>query len=196
MAPRNVAIVTGGASGMGLAVSKELAARKDWDINIIDLHEERGNEAATEIGASFHRIDVSSYASLAEAFKKIFAKDQRLDFVFANAGIIEKDDFYKVHNTGKEPPPQLPTAIVDINLTSVITTCYLAQHYFRQSANTTQSPRSIVITASCGGIYAAPTAPIYAASKFGTVGFMRSIAPKFWRNDGIRVNVRPSRDIT
>lgn len=188
MAPnKKVAIVTGGASGMGLAICKALAERGDWIVNMLDMNAERGDEAAKEIGAIFYQTDVTNYDSLSRAFRESFRTNRRLDFVHANAGIIEKGDFYARNDTGDEPPPAFPSLTVDIDLFSVIQTSYLALHYMRQTGKDVS--RSIVVTASCGGLYAVPNAPTYAAAKFGAVGWTRSIAGRLWYEDGIRVNV-------
>jgi NAD(P)-dependent dehydrogenase (short-subunit alcohol dehydrogenase family) len=77
-------------------------------------------------------------------------------------------------------------ALIDINLKSVITTTYLANHYMRKSPKDTD--KSIVMTASCGGLYPSYYSPIYTAAKHGVVGFMRSIAPWYYHKAGVRVN--------
>jgi len=184
---KKVAIVTGGASGIGFAVCEALATQGDWIVNMLDMNAERGQEAASKLGAVFHQVNVTDYDSLSIAFKTVFKANRRLDFVHANAGIIEKGDFFGAHDTGDEPPPAFASTTIDIDLFSVIQTCYLALHYFRQTGKDTS--KNIVVTASCGGLYAVPNAPTYSAAKFGTVGWMRSIAGRCWHEDGIRVNV-------
>ena len=187
---KKVAIVTGGASGMGFAVSEALTSRGDWKVYIFDMNKDAGIEAAKKLGATFHQINVTDYNSLRLAFKIVFTSSRRLDFVHANAGIMEKGDFYAVHKTGDEPPPPIPSIVVDIDVMSVIHTSYLAQHYFRQTPNDGFGPRSLLVTASCGGFYKVPASPVYAAAKHAMVGWTRSIAGRMWRDDGIRVNVR------
>ena len=60
----------GGASGMGLAVAKALAARGGWNIHLLDLNAERVKEAAKEVtGSTFHQTNVTDYDSLAETFQ-------------------------------------------------------------------------------------------------------------------------------
>ncbi|KAI0189083.1 short-chain dehydrogenase [Xylaria flabelliformis] len=184
---KQIAIITGGASGIGFAVCEALASRGDWIVNIFDRNAERGQEAAQKINAVFHAVDVADYSSLDGAFKDVFKANKRLDFVFANAGIVDDTSFYAVHDAASDPPP-FPTGVIDINLTSVLSTSYLAQHYLRQTPRDDLGPRSIIVTSSCGGIYAAPSSPVYAAAKHGAVGWTRSIAGPLWRKDGIRVN--------
>ena len=190
MAPtKKVAIVTGAASGMGFAVSEALTSRGGWDIHIFDMTPDRGNEAAKKLGATFHQVDVTDYDSLGAAFKAVFTSARRLDFVHANAGIIERGNFYAVHETGDEPPPPMTSIVMDIDVMSVIQTSYLAQHYFRQTPNDGLGPRTLVVTASCGGFYRIPASPVYAAAKHAMIGWTRSIAVRMWQDDAIRVNV-------
>jgi NAD(P)-dependent dehydrogenase (short-subunit alcohol dehydrogenase family) len=154
------------------------------------MNAESGTEVAKKLGAIFHKVNVTDYQALGAVFKSAFTSNQRLDFVFANAGVMERGNFYEKHQTGDEPPPPPNMLPIDINTTAMINTSYLAQHYFRQTPNDGSGPRSLVITASCGGLYAVPASCIYGASKFGALGFARNIAGPFWQNDGIRVNVR------
>ena len=171
---------------MGLAVAKALAKRGGWHIHLLDLNAERGEQAAKDVpNSTFHKTNVTDYDSLAGIFQKVFDTEGRLDFVFANAGIVERFSFYESHPEGKPPPPPDQT-VIDINLKSVINTCWLAQHYFRQSKQS--DDKNLVITASCGGLYPSPASPSYTAAKFGVVGLMRAIAQHYHDHDGIRVN--------
>lgn len=179
-----VAIITGGASGIGLAVAKALASRGDWTIHILDKNEPKDSTVG-----SFHQVDVTDYNTLATAFASAFSTHKRLDFVFANAGIaLEPPTGQQNGASSTEGPPPAPgTSILDINLRSVIYTTHLAQHYFKLST-ATPSVRSLVITASSAGFYASLIAPAYAASKHGVVGYTRSVAPGMWKEAGVRVN--------
>ena len=171
---------------MGLAVAKALSERGGWHIHLLDMNAERGHQAKEEIKDSvFHKADVTNYHYLSGIFQNIWDIEGRLDFVFANAGIVEKYSFYEQRPAGNPPPPPDLT-VIDINLKSVIYTSWLAQHYFRQSTHSDN--KNVVMTASCGGLYPSPASPSYSAAKFGVVGLMRSIADHFYKHDGIRVN--------
>jgi NAD(P)-dependent dehydrogenase (short-subunit alcohol dehydrogenase family) len=183
------AIITGGASGMGLAVAESLAARGGWDLHLIDMNATAGEKVASSLSATFHQCNITQYSALAAVFKKVFETSGRLDFVFANAGIAEKGNFYERHDElGIEPPPEPNLLILNICMDAVVTTTYLALHYFRLTPRDASLDQSLVITASCGGIYPSLYSPIYSAAKHGTVGLMRSIAKHFWTYDKIRVN--------
>ncbi|KAL5001905.1 hypothetical protein BDV10DRAFT_182062 [Aspergillus recurvatus] len=190
MTPK-VALVTGGASGMGLAVALAFSACPDWEVHILDINSERGSQTAkTFANMTFHYADVTKYEILGEAFQRCFRVHQRLDFVFANAGMIERFNFYDSCpiRTGESvaPPPEPDLLSIDTDLKGVILTTYLAQHYFRASPDQGVGA-SIVMTASCGGLYPSFYSPLYSSAKFGVVGFMRSIAQHF-KARGIRAN--------
>ncbi|KAH7085915.1 hypothetical protein BKA63DRAFT_575297 [Paraphoma chrysanthemicola] len=173
---------------MGLSVATLLSQLPVWTIHILDLNPS-GTSIAASINATFHTCNVTDESLLASTFSAIFATHKRIDFVFANAGIAERANFYTDDQTHENGDPILPVqgmhALIDINLKSVITTVYLAAHYMRKSP---RADHSIVLTASCGGLYPSYYSPIYTASKHAVVGFMRSIAPWYYHKFGIRVN--------
>ncbi|KAL5363376.1 hypothetical protein BJX96DRAFT_178017 [Aspergillus floccosus] len=175
-----VALITGGASGIGFATAKSLSS-KGWKVVIADINP-AGEQIARDINGVFHKTNVGDYANLATTFEKVWKQFEQLDFVFANAGIVENLEFYQRYQT--DLPPSLDMTIVDINLKSVVATCYLALHFLRRN----KTPGgNIIITSSCGGVYPIAYLPMYASAKHGCVGLTRSLAkatPKL----GIRVN--------
>jgi NAD(P)-dependent dehydrogenase (short-subunit alcohol dehydrogenase family) len=91
---KKVAFITGGASGMGFAVAEALAARtnEEWDLHLVDLNADNLKKATASLkNAHSHQTNVTDYASLTSAFESAWSKSGRLDFVFANAGIVERD---------------------------------------------------------------------------------------------------------
>ena len=161
---------------MGLAVAKSLAAQGSWHVHLLDINPDRGIQATQDKDlhphASFHKTNVSVYSDLAAAFQAVFQRHHRVDFVFANAGIIEKTNFFgqlpEVNGAGTiqngEIPPQPDLGIIDANLNGVMLTSYLALHYFRRSPDHGKGT-NLVMTASCGGFYPSYYSPLYTASK-------------------------------
>lgn len=150
------AIITGGASGFGLAVTEALVA-KGWKVHIFDLNQDAGNAVASRLDNTvFHKVDVTSWQSLSSAFDAAFRDEEpRLDFVFANAGILEKGDFYKRHDVTTGPPPEPKDMSIEINLKGVIATSYLAQHYFRANSDGGKGA-VLVMTCSIVGLVRRP----------------------------------------
>ncbi|KAJ4348380.1 uncharacterized protein N0V89_009754 [Didymosphaeria variabile] len=134
---------------MGLEVATRLSKLSTWDIHILDLPSSLGSSVASSLGATFHPTDVTDETGLNTIFKIVFIRNNRMDFVFANAGIAEHASFFEEQDTNGDV--KLPVkglhALVDVNLKSVITTSYLALQYMRRSPG---KDKSLVMTASCG----------------------------------------------
>lgn len=152
---------------MGLTVASELSALGNWMVHILDIDKSRGEKIARETPrVVFHRADVTNYASLSKAFQSAFAHDESLDFVFANAGVIERFNYYAHHPVTDKfsPPPEPDLLSIDADLKGVILTTYLSQHYLRVSPHKGIGS-NIVMTASCGGLYPSYYSPLYSAAK-------------------------------
>jgi len=178
------ALLTGGASGMGLAVAQALAKRGGWKVHLLDL--KPPPETVENATLHFHECDITNYDLLASVFQEVFDMDGRMDFVFSNAGIVERFDFFAAHPTGKPPPPPDQT-VTDINFKAAVNVSWLAQHYFRQSKLSTN--KNLIFVSSVGGLYRAPGSSIYAGTKHGLVGLCRSIAPIYLSNKEINARV-------
>ncbi|KAI1773074.1 NAD(P)-binding protein [Hypoxylon cercidicola] len=189
MAPASkVALITGGASGIGYAVASMLAA-KGWLVSIVDIDQEKGIAVAASIGATFHEADVPDYVSLVNAFDGTMKCHSRLDFVFANAGITDPRNFYQTQSS--TPPPEPSLALLDINFKGAATCAYLAHHYFRLSRQNGQPAYfdpSLVFMSSTAGLETYSPIPLYTAAKHGMVAFAHAIATPFKESNGIRVS--------
>ena len=80
-----VALITGGASGIGAATAR-LFAQRGAQVVIADLQEEKGNELAKEIDGSFVRVDVTREADVCAAVDTAVEQYGQLDCMFNNAG--------------------------------------------------------------------------------------------------------------
>lgn len=91
-----VAVITGGASGLGKATAEEFVSQ-GAQVNIVDIDEEAGRMAATELGlaANFIRCDVSVEEQVAKAMETVVARHGKLDVLLNSAGISCKKYFFK-----------------------------------------------------------------------------------------------------
>lgn len=168
---------------MGLAVAQALAAQGTWQIHLVDIKADAGAQAASALGpnATFHCVDLRNYDALAATFQAAFVAGgrRRLDFVFANAGLIDKGNMLdpsgacssstttsSSQGSGDVPPPPPPQpdyTPVEVNLKGAMDTVHLARHYMLQSPD--KDKGAIVVTASCSSVWPTYWAPIYSASK-------------------------------
>ena len=171
-----VAIVTGGASGMGAATVRLLAAR-GGTVVIADIGVETGETLARELGGpvTFVRCDVTDIAATEALVATTLDRLGRLDLLFNNAG--------KGHLA--ETPALDPAdwhEIVAINLHSVFNVSKFAIPAMKRSGG-----GAIVNTASVDGLAADQGMPAYNAAKGGVVNYTRSLALECARHN-IRVN--------
>ena len=115
-----------------------LAQRPNWRIYILGKNADRGHQATEKLGHSnvvYQQCDVRKYQELANIFHLVYSKHGRVDHVFANAGMpsIETMMAKKEEQQPSGIPPEPNVGAVDVNLTSVVYTAYLALHYFRAS---------------------------------------------------------------
>ncbi|CEJ59633.1 hypothetical protein PMG11_08250 [Penicillium brasilianum] len=188
-------VVTGGASGIGLGITRHFITQPDTHITILDVNMTSGAQVLQQLqteypsaSVSFEECDVSSWDSQAAAFEKIYAQQGRVDIVFANAGISREGNLLPAKGDAGPVKPNLKT--LDVNLVGVIYTVHLATYYMYKNAKTDPSASSnglIVCTASNAGLYPFPVAPLYASTKSGVIGLVRSLARRL-EQDKIRIN--------
>ena len=172
-----VAVVTGGASGIGLASARRLAAEGALVV-VADIDPDAGRLAAQEVGGTFVQVDVTSPEQVAALFDTAVATYGGLDIAFNNAGISPPDD-----DSILTTELQAWRRVQEVNLTSVFLCCKLAIPHMQRRGR-----GSIINTASFVARMGAATSQIsYTASKGGVLAMSRELGVQFAR-EHIRVN--------
>ncbi|WP_233849150.1 SDR family NAD(P)-dependent oxidoreductase [Paraburkholderia sp. HD33-4] len=172
-----VAIVTGGANGIGWACAQRFA-RDGYHVVIADLNARRARERAHELGAAHLGIgaDVAVEADVRALIDACVERYGRLDVLVNNAG------------NGDQPYPSIEQNVeafdrlLGIHLRGTFVGC-------REAGRVMLAKRSgaIVNLGSIAGLAGIPARNAYGAAKAGIVAMTRSLACE-WARDGIRVN--------
>jgi NAD(P)-dependent dehydrogenase (short-subunit alcohol dehydrogenase family) len=172
-----VAVVTGGASGIGLATARRFAS-EGARVVIGDVDPTAGAAAADAVGGTFVQVDVTSEDQVRALFDTAVSTHGGLDIAFNNAGISPPDDD-SILTTGLDAWRR----VQEVNLTSVYLCCKAAIPHMQARGR-----GSIINTASFVARLGAATSQIsYTASKGGVLAMSRELGVQFAR-EGIRVN--------
>ncbi|MBF0815250.1 3-oxoacyl-ACP reductase [Microbacterium paludicola] len=172
-----VAVITGGASGIGLATAHRLAA-EGAKVVIGDVDPIAGEAAAQAVDGLFVKVDVTDKDAVDNLFDTAAAELGSVDIAFNNAGISPADDD-SIEIT------ELPAweRVQDVNLKSVYLCSRAALRHM-----VPQQRGSIINTASFVAVLGSATSQIsYTASKGGVLAMSRELGVQFARQ-GIRVN--------
>jgi len=176
---KKVAIITGGAQGIGKAAVKKFA--EEGAIVIIwDVNSEKAKSTIEEFKKvseriEFQKVDVTNLDSVSEAASKIVEKHKKIDFLINNAGITRDASFLKMTADQWKQ-------VIDVNLTGVFNctkavTTYMVENKFGK----------IVNTSSVVGLYGNFGQTNYVATKSGIIGMTKVWARELGRK-GINVN--------
>ncbi|PPK68861.1 3-oxoacyl-ACP reductase [Actinokineospora auranticolor] len=172
-----VAVITGGAGGIGLASVRRLAA-EGARVVVADVDTVGGPAAADEVDGLFVRVDVTSEAEVEALFQTTVDTYGSVDVAFNNAGISPPEDD-SILETGIEAWER----VQKVNLTSVYLCSKYAIGHMRARGR-----GSVINTASFVAVMGAATSQIsYTASKGGVLAMSRELGVQFAR-EGIRVN--------
>lgn len=156
-----VALVTGGASGIGRAVVERLSA-EGASVAIADIDETLGQEVASATGSVFVRADVSDPDQVQASVDQAVERFGKLDIAHLNAGISTgENDITKIS-------AETYRRAVGINLDGVIFGTKAAVPAMKDGG-------AIVVTASLAGLMAYTMDFMYGATKHAVVGFVRAV---------------------
>jgi NADP-dependent 3-hydroxy acid dehydrogenase YdfG len=163
-----VALVTGASGGIGAAISRKL---HDSGASV-GLLSRQGGDLGLERAFGV-TCDVSDRGAVAEATEAIVVRFKRLDIVVANAGIGAYGNFLDLD-------PDLVEAMIDVNLKGTLYTAAATLPHLIESGE-----GDFISMASVAGLRAFPGESVYNASKFGQLGFTRSLDHEL-REQGVR----------
>ena len=170
------AVITGGASGLGLQTARRIV-EEGGRVALWDLDAERLAQACSEVRASYsHAVDVSDFASVAQAAAKSREALGQIDILVNSAGI-----------TGATVPvATFPVEswlqVMAVNLNGLFYCCREIVPFMTQ-----RGYGRIVNVASVAGKEGNPNASAYSASKAGVIGFTKSLGKEL-ATTGVLVN--------
>jgi NAD(P)-dependent dehydrogenase (short-subunit alcohol dehydrogenase family) len=171
------AVVTGGASGIGLATVRRFA-QEGANVVVVDMDDDKGGAAADEVGGTYVHCDVTDAEQVDAMVTRAVETYGGVDVAFNNAGISPPDDD-SILDTGLDAWRR----VQEVNLTSVYLCCKAVIPHMR-----VRRRGSIINTASFVAVMGAATSQIsYTASKGGVLAMSRELGVQFAR-EGIRVN--------
>ena len=175
-----VAVITGGAAGIGLSTAK-LLAEMGATIALLDVNESRGHEAIEEIGkiggkGKFYHCDVTNDTECKNTVNAIVKDFEGIDILFNNAGVIVRKNILDLQEDEWD-------LVVNVCLKAI----FLLSRYIIPVMIKQGKGGSIVNTGSGWGLKGGPNAVAYCAAKGGVVNMTRAMAIDHGKHK-IRVN--------
>ncbi|HEY7891891.1 MAG TPA: glucose 1-dehydrogenase [Solirubrobacteraceae bacterium] len=169
-----IALITGGASGIGLATAQRLAA-EGARVAIGDINEDGARGVAGELDGLACRLDVSDTESVAQAVHAVLSEFGTIDVLVNNAGTDLFSFFVKTD-------PGLWDFLLGVNLRGVMAVTHAVLPGMQERAS-----GAIVNVASEAGRVGSQGSAVYSAAKAGVIGFTKAIAREAARYR-VRVN--------
>lgn len=180
-----VALVTGGASGLGEASVTELL-RKGASAVIVDVDAEKGEKLAATIGANaiFIKTDVSSEADVRQAIQKTVDAFGKINVVINCAGVVNPGKLI-----GRKGPLSLEAfnKVLQINLVGTFNVIRLAAEQMMKNTPGEEGEKGVIINSASIAAFEGQIGQVaYSASKAGIVGMTLPIAREI-ADYGIRI---------
>jgi len=177
-----VALVTGGATGIGRATC-ELYAKEGAFVHVLDYNEDDGLEAVEQIKVAggqgaFHKVDVRKEQSVVEAMKAVSEESDRIDVAVISAGVL-KGAFKRIDELSENDWD----STIDTNLKGTFLTAkYLAPLL------SVADQSVLLLIASGAGVKGGSSSYAYAASKAGMHGMHYKLEGELGPQ-GVRIHV-------
>ena len=171
-----VAVITGGTSGIGLEAAKRFIAA---GAKVVISGRKDGTDIASEIGAQFVQCDVSDSGSVDALMGRAQELLGNIDIIVNNAGLPSEAGASPILDTDED----VWNRTMDVNVNGVFLVTKYGGRLMRDCGN----GGSIVMIASLAGRVGLPDYGAYCASKFGVVGFTQQLALEL-AGTGIRAN--------
>ncbi len=180
-----VAVVTGGASGLGEASITELV-KKGARVVIVDIDSDKGEKLATNIGAGaiFVKTDVTSEADVRQAIQKAVDTFGKINVIINCAGIVNPGKLI-----GRKGPLPLESfnKVMQLNLVGTLNVIRLAVEQMMNNTPDEEGERGVIINCASIAAFEGQIGQVaYSASKAGIVGMTLPIAREV-ADYGIRV---------
>jgi len=170
-----VALVTGGASGIGRASAEEMT-KLGFRVTIADIDEPRAAAVAEKlVGASAVRVDVSDAGAMQGVADALVDSAGRIDALITSAGVVSATALL-------ETSPEDWEHVMSVNVGGVFNACRAVL-----PAMLAQGSGAIVNVASVAGLVALPSRAAYCAAKGAVISLTRSIAIDYV-DAGVRAN--------
>ena len=170
-----VAVVTGGAAGIGFATARAFAD-EGAQVVIVDLDEERLSSAAAELGVDSVLADLAREADVVEMVGAALERHDQIDILVNLAGIYPRASIEEETLAGWK-------RLIEVNLDSTFLCCKHVLPRMRE-----RRYGRIVNTSSGTVNTGAPGLPAYVATKAGVIGLSRVLSQEVGP-DGVTVNV-------
>ena len=170
-----VAVITGGASGIGLATAKEFK-KEGAKVVLFDVNAARLAEASAFFNGDVLTVqgDVRSHTELVDLFEQTKAKYGKVDVLFANAGLASVAPIEQVTEA-------MYDEMMDVNVKGAYFTVQKALPYLN-------APASVIFTSSISGHMGQHSLSVYAMTKLALRSLAKTLSAELVSR-GVRVNV-------